>query len=468
MNNVKAAVYSGTRNLYDAMLPAVKSLLMHSDVDKVYLLIEDDEFPVKLPKEVECINVSRQTYLKLDSPNMNTSFTYMALIRAALPKIFPDIDVILSLDVDAIVEQDISDIWDLPLGDEYYLSASSEPGKSSQKYIYANTGVALYNLKKLRDDGMVDKILDALNTQFYQIIEQDCINEFCRGHILDMPSEYNATRYTVMTDNPKIIHYAGMKKWDDKPGVLKYRDISFDEIAKIRKSKSYMKVQHKTKYMIHACPERMWYVNDYLIPSMLEQGIDRACITVHVDNDHVGNLESCMQSFRKMGRLGDGATGTWHLQDDVVISPKFKEKTEHYDNGIVCGFCNVEIDGMGSNYIWGVQLQFAWLSFPCIRIPDFYAWECADWYYNNLVANNLHEELRRDGKNDDLIWRTFMNECHPEAMVINLKPNIVDHVDYLLGGSVANSHRNARRRSFYWEYPEVVEDLEKRLGGRQS
>lgn len=57
-NNMRAAIYSGTRNIYEKMLPSMKSLLMHSNVEKIYFLIEDDEFPYELPPEVECINVS--------------------------------------------------------------------------------------------------------------------------------------------------------------------------------------------------------------------------------------------------------------------------------------------------------------------------------------------------------------------------------------------------------------------------
>ena len=55
---MRAAVYGGTRNVYERMLPAMKSLLMNSNVEKIYFLIEDDIFPYELPKEAECINVS--------------------------------------------------------------------------------------------------------------------------------------------------------------------------------------------------------------------------------------------------------------------------------------------------------------------------------------------------------------------------------------------------------------------------
>ena len=67
---MKAAAYTGTRNLYSGMVPAVKSLLAHSDVEKVYLLIEDDEFPYYLPDCVETVNVSNQTYFRPGGPNM--------------------------------------------------------------------------------------------------------------------------------------------------------------------------------------------------------------------------------------------------------------------------------------------------------------------------------------------------------------------------------------------------------------
>jgi len=55
---MKVAAYSGTRNVYYRMIPAVKSLLKNSDVDKVYLLIEDDIFPYDLPDKIVPINIS--------------------------------------------------------------------------------------------------------------------------------------------------------------------------------------------------------------------------------------------------------------------------------------------------------------------------------------------------------------------------------------------------------------------------
>lgn len=145
----------------------------------------------------------------------------MVLIRAALSKIFPQLNSILSLDVDTIVNEDISDIWNTPL-DDYYLAAVREPEKSTENYLYINMGVALLNLKKLRDDKKDDEIIYALNTIKYDYNEQDCINEKCQGAIYELSPDYNITNYTVKAKHRKIIHYAAIKKWQELPLVKSY------------------------------------------------------------------------------------------------------------------------------------------------------------------------------------------------------------------------------------------------------
>lgn len=217
---MKVACYCGTRNLYQDMIPAVNSLIANSDVDKIYLLIEDDSFPYELPDKVETINVSNQPYFKHDGPNFNQGWTYMVLMRAALHRIFPDFDRVLSLDIDTIVAKDISNLWDLPI-DDYYLAAAKEPYKSRYR-LYVNCGVMLLNLKKLRD-GKGDELIDALNTQRYGFNEQDCIAERCQDGIYVMDSAYNANNYTELTTAPKIVHFAAIKHYQDHPLVQMYK-----------------------------------------------------------------------------------------------------------------------------------------------------------------------------------------------------------------------------------------------------
>ena len=233
----KVAAYTGTRNLYPMMVPAVKSLLVNSDVDEIWLFIEDDEFPKKynMPEEiVKTRNVSNQRYFKSDGPNMNSHFTYMAMMRATFSKEFPDLDRILSLDVDTIIANDISEIWDLPI-DDYYLSAAEEPSRTDElDYLYTNIGVCLYNLEKLRD-GKADEVIEALNNKTYKYVEQDAFNELCQNYIYPLSPEYNSTIFTKVVSNPKIAHFAGEKRWNRKVIVQKYNDASWSEVMKYRK-----------------------------------------------------------------------------------------------------------------------------------------------------------------------------------------------------------------------------------------
>ena len=229
----KVAAYTGTKNLYESMIPAVKSLIMHSDVNKIYLLIEDDEFPYEMPEEiVECINVKDQRFFRPNGPNMSSGFTYMAMMRATYCKLFPNLDRILSLDVDTIVVDDISDLWDLKLGPPmrgYYFAAAREPGRSKEGKVYTNIGVALYNLEYLRlFKGQ--EVIDLLNERKLPFVEQDAFNMRCQGRILLMDSAYNSTIFTDPTNDPKIIHFAGQKHWQDEPLYKQYMDIPWSDV----------------------------------------------------------------------------------------------------------------------------------------------------------------------------------------------------------------------------------------------
>ena len=123
----------------------------------------------------------------------------MILMRAALSKLFPQYDVILSLDVDTIINENISDLWNIDLTN-YYLAAVSEPCKCKDNFISINMGVALINLKKMRDDHKDDEIIKKLNEKEYDYPEQDCISELCQGFIYELNPEYNINNLVIIDE----------------------------------------------------------------------------------------------------------------------------------------------------------------------------------------------------------------------------------------------------------------------------
>lgn len=238
----KVVVYSGTYHVYNDMVTSCKSLMANTKVDRIYFVTEHEKekFPVKIPDFINVINVANQTYISPLSPNRNTYLTYMVLMRTAFHKIFPNEKVVLQLDCDTIVDKDISSLWDVDLTD-YYFACAREPecgkgGKHDKKIseVYFNMGVALMNLEKLRADGKGDRLLNQVNYVRYGANEQDCINEWCQGKILEIPSDFNASeKWTAPTKNPLIVHFAGDREWHDQPLYKKYEAMTFEEAMKL-------------------------------------------------------------------------------------------------------------------------------------------------------------------------------------------------------------------------------------------
>lgn len=209
----KAVVYAASKEIYHMVKPALNSLLWNGNIDRVYILAEDERLGFTIPDCVDIINVSDQTFFRKDGPNYKSRWTYMSLMKAALPKLFPEFDRILWLDVDTMVAQDISDLWKIRM-DDYYVAGAREIIQSNVfGYTYVNVGVLMMNLRKLREYGKDDELICALNNRKFDYPDQDCINEYCIGKVYELPNDYNINLYTGIRGNVKIRHFAG-EKWD--------------------------------------------------------------------------------------------------------------------------------------------------------------------------------------------------------------------------------------------------------------
>lgn len=226
-------------------------------------------------------------------------------------------------------------------------------------------------------------------------------------------------------------------------------------------------------YMIHACEKRMWYVKDYLIPSMLHQGIPEQSIDLICDSSNSGSLKPFISSMCMCANLK--VAGIWHIQDDVILCSDFKKRTEELDDGLVSGFASYyDIDARIMNAVnYGklsafhkppqlvtgkVPLSKMWYSFQCIRIPTFIAQEFVCW----CDKKSKYIEINSD-KGDDFIFRHFLQTEKPGIQAYNVAPNLVNHIDYLIGGSQVHTFRNSNPVSLFWEEPDLIENLKERL-----
>ena len=202
----------------------------------------------------------------------------------------------------------------------------------------------------------------------------------------------------------------------------------------------------------------MWYVEEYLVPSMTRQGIPVENIEIKCDTERVGNLKSCMDIFSHITKPG----GTWHLQDDVVICRRFAERTDlkpEEQSNILCGFV-IERDE-NSKHVGYVKPAQMWWSFPCVYIPNNLARECVRWFYDVAQYKSVYSWMIPLKKFDDYFFKEFMKLNYKDYRVINMKPCLVDHIDYMLGGTTINKERkNKDVRAMWFDDPDLIVELE--------
>ena len=203
------------------------------------------------------------------------------------------------------------------------------------------------------------------------------------------------------------------------------------------------------KYMIHTCNARLWYVQQYLKPSLEKQGIKESNIKIWLDEENKGNLASTLESFSSLPKSGY----TWHLQDDVIICSDFKERTENLEQDLCAGFCSIYDS---SKYYGPCRPSVMWYSFQCYKIPNAYAHQFVKWVqqkdeeqdskYFVQISNNMF---------DDYLFKEFLKEKHSNDIGLNVYPNLVENIDFLIGGSTLVKREEMMVSEYFME-PSLV------------
>ena len=217
------------------------------------------------------------------------------------------------------------------------------------------------------------------------------------------------------------------------------------------------------KFIVRSCNKRLWYVKQFLIPDLIENGISEDDI-IHINDD---NQEGCLSNWLRACRtqLEECDGGAWHLQDDVLIASNFSEVAGSVPTDIVCnGFVTKDFNPKEIYDIGIVPVQKYWCSFPCIYVPDVLIAEFLDWYHQKIVVEGKYRKYVEMRRYDDRFFWQLMKERHKDDNCLNIVPNMVEHVDNLLGGSVANNDIAKRKaKSFYWVEPDKEKELIRRM-----
>ena len=207
-----------TRNWYQYMATPLYTLFKYNDIKKLYMFIEDDAIPGLKDKRIKYININNtKEYILPSSPNYNTKYSKLSYVRCYFSKLLKE-DKLLYIDADALVIDNLADLWGNEFNDKYIIGVK-EPGAWSKhlgiadmdnKYI--NSVILLMDLSKIRKDKLDNAMIDLLNTNKYYFPDQDVINIVFKDKIKYVSNIYNSTETTGFRDDAKIIHYIRERK----------------------------------------------------------------------------------------------------------------------------------------------------------------------------------------------------------------------------------------------------------------
>lgn len=172
--------------------------------------------------------------------------TVATMDRLLLPDLLPDLAQIIHLDLDTLPMADITEVWNIELGDtplaartrplervrsgfQNLLSIAKsmkEDAEQTSSFLRRycarhdcdfegfNAGLMLLNLTKMRADNFCETFLPYVEA--YGLHDQDILNFYAGANRADIEGRWNRIPRFEVLDSPAMIHWAGREKpWDE-------------------------------------------------------------------------------------------------------------------------------------------------------------------------------------------------------------------------------------------------------------
>lgn len=209
-------VYSITRNVYDWILPSLRSLAEHNPLARVFILAEDDVLPFDLPIDAEVINISDQKFFPSIAEHRNDDFGgYINHLKVCYPSILP-VNKVIHMDIDTIICDKLDGLWKTNVSGKWFAAVPEcQTWYKPFGDDYYNMGISLLNLSQLRKDKIQQEMIDYLLTTNQPFADQNAWNKF--GYEYDkavkLDLRYNESRVTGKTNDPAIVHFCSIPDW---------------------------------------------------------------------------------------------------------------------------------------------------------------------------------------------------------------------------------------------------------------
>ena len=220
---------------------------------KIIEKFNDNNFDIKFVDITENV---KQFFSSLHTRDYYSKSTYYRLF---IPTLYPDLDKALYLDCDIVVLDDVANLFNVDLGENYVGAVHDQAVEvvpEFQEYVvnrignkrqedYFNAGVLLMNLEKLREIDFQNKFVELLNRVTFNVAQdQDYLNTICKEHTLLLDKYWNImpiANAKIDEKDIKLVHYnLSFKPWHIsvlyEDYFWKYAKMTdyYDEIRNIR------------------------------------------------------------------------------------------------------------------------------------------------------------------------------------------------------------------------------------------
>lgn len=181
-------------------------------VSKITMIDAKEVYEQKIiDKKIEKNKYSPYAFLRLLSSNFDV-----------LP------DKLLYLDSDIMALKNISDLFNINIDDYDYAMARDQVGKFYFSKDYCNSGVLLLNMKRLRENNILDKCIDYILSHFLSAMpDQNALNKIS-DNILVIDNKYNEQ----LKINPNTVLYHFNQKTQYLP-YIKFINVKQWEVEKV-------------------------------------------------------------------------------------------------------------------------------------------------------------------------------------------------------------------------------------------
>ena len=231
-NTKRAVVFAGDYAYIRQIETAMKSLCRHNSHLKIYLLNQDipqewvSQIRIYLQEMggdlIDCKLIGSQ--YKMNWSNKLPHINHMTFARYFIPDFVTE-DKVLYLDSDLIVTGDLTDLFELDLGENYLGAARSCFGAG----VGFNAGVLLINNKKWKSETIRQKLIELTEKEHENVKEgdQSILNMLFKDQYSLLEDKYNfqigfdagaaeknhAFIFEIpLTPSPKILHYISPDK----------------------------------------------------------------------------------------------------------------------------------------------------------------------------------------------------------------------------------------------------------------